>query len=113
MSDYFVPTVLEVAECFGFNCVVERDGETMVSYVSRHREAAPKCNYGAFSICLCAINLYQMQRGPNRGQHLLDVFCCIKRSLVKACISIPGVAYLTFTSSDILDHQIYITIILF
>ena len=48
LSDYFVPTVLEVAESFRFHRVVQRDGETMVSYVSRLREAASKCNYGAF-----------------------------------------------------------------
>ena len=46
--DYFVPTVLEVAESFRFHRVVQRDGETMVSCVSRLREAAYKCNYGAF-----------------------------------------------------------------
>ena len=48
LYDYFVPTVLEVAESFRFHRVVQRDGETMVSYVSRLREAASKCNYGAF-----------------------------------------------------------------
>ena len=54
LSDYFVPTVLEAAESFRFHHVVQRDGETMVSYVSRLREAASKCNYGAFlSQSLC------------------------------------------------------------
>ena len=37
-----------------------------------------------------------MQREPTRGQNLLDLFCCNKPSLVKACISILG----------ILDHSI-------
>ena len=31
--------------------------------------------------------LQQMQREPTRGQNLLDLFCCNKPSLVKACIS--------------------------
>ena len=48
LSDYIVPTVLEVAESFRFYCVVQIDGKTMVSYVSRLREAAFKCKYGAF-----------------------------------------------------------------
>ena len=47
LSDYLVPTVLEVAESFRFHCVVQRDGESIVSCVSRFREAASKCNYGA------------------------------------------------------------------
>ena len=34
----------------------------------------------------------QMQREPTRGQNLLDLFCCNKPSLVKACISIPGIS---------------------
>ena len=29
---------------------------------------------------------------PTRGQNLLDLFCCNKPSLVKACISIPGIS---------------------
>ena len=33
--------------------------------------------------------LQQMQREPTSGQNLLDLFCCNKPSLVKACISIP------------------------
>ena len=33
-----------------------------------------------------------MQREPTRGQNLLDLFCCNKSSLVKACISIPGIS---------------------
>ena len=37
-----------------------------------------------------------MQREPTRGQNILDLFCCNKPSLVKACISIP----------DICDHSI-------
>ena len=36
--------------------------------------------------------LQQMQREPPRGQNLLDLFCCNKPSLVKACISIPGIS---------------------
>ena len=48
LSDYFVPTVLEVSESFCFHRVVQRDGNTMVSYVSRIRETTSKCNYGAF-----------------------------------------------------------------
>ena len=35
--------------------------------------------------------LQQMQREPTRGQNLLDLFCN-KPSLVKACISIPGIS---------------------
>ena len=35
--------------------------------------------------------LQQMQREPTRGQNLLDLFCCNKPSLVKTCISIPGI----------------------
>ena len=48
LSDYFVPAVLEVAESFRFHRVVQREGESIVSFVSRLREAASKCNYGAF-----------------------------------------------------------------
>ena len=33
-----------------------------------------------------------MQRESTRGQNLLDLFCCNKPSLVKACISIPGIS---------------------
>ena len=33
-----------------------------------------------------------MQREPTRGQNLLDLFCCNKHSLAKACISIPGIS---------------------
>ena len=62
LSDYVVPiyiyTVLEVAESFRFHRVDQRDGETKVSYVPRHREAASKCNYGAFFVDLYAINLH-------------------------------------------------------
>ena len=36
--------------------------------------------------------LQQMQREPTRVQNLLDLFCCNKPSLVKACISIPGIS---------------------
>ena len=36
--------------------------------------------------------LQQMQREPTRGQNLLDLFCCNKPSLVKACMSIPGIS---------------------
>ena len=35
--------------------------------------------------------LQQMQREPTRGHNQLDIFCCNKPSLVKACISIPGI----------------------
>ena len=48
LSDYFVPAVLEVAESFRFHRVVQREGESIVSFVSRLREAASKCSYGAF-----------------------------------------------------------------
>ena len=37
--------------------------------------------------------LQQMQRELTRGQNLLDLFCCNKPSLVKTCISIPGISY--------------------
>ena len=33
-----------------------------------------------------------MQREPTRGQNLLDLFCCNEPSLLKACISIPGIS---------------------
>ena len=33
-----------------------------------------------------------MQREPTRGQNLLNLFCCNKPSLVKACISIPSIS---------------------
>ena len=36
--------------------------------------------------------LHQMQRETTRGQNLLDLFCCNMHSLVKACISIPGIS---------------------
>ena len=36
---------------------------------------------------LAEAGLTQMQR----GQNLLDLFCCNKPSLVKSCISIPGI----------------------
>ena len=36
--------------------------------------------------------LQQMQREPTRGQDLLELFCCNKPSLDKACISIPGIS---------------------
>ena len=36
--------------------------------------------------------LQQMQREPTRGQNLLDLFCCNKPLLVKACMSIPGIS---------------------
>ena len=36
--------------------------------------------------------LQQMQREPTRGQKLLDLFCCNKLSLVRSCISIPGIS---------------------
>ena len=36
--------------------------------------------------------LQQVQREPTSGQNLLDLVCCNKPSLVKACISIPGIS---------------------
>ena len=36
--------------------------------------------------------LQQMQREPTSGQNLLDLFCCNKPSLVKACSSILGIS---------------------
>ena len=42
--------------------------------------------------------LQQMQREQTRGENLLDLFCFNKPSLVKACISIPGIS----------DHSIVI-----
>ena len=41
---------------------------------------------------LAEVGLTQMQRDPTRGQNLLDLFCCNKLSLVKSCISIPGIS---------------------
>ena len=41
---------------------------------------------------LAEAGLTQMQRDPTRGQNLLDLFCCNKPSLVKSCISIPGIS---------------------
>ena len=41
-----------------------------------------------------------MRREPNRGQNLLDLFCCNKPSLVKACISIPGIANHSIVLAD-------------
>ena len=43
--------------------------------------------------------LQQMQMEPTRGHNLLDLFYCNKPSLVKACISIPGIS----------DHSIVVT----
>ena len=40
---------------------------------------------------LAEARLTQTQRDPTRGQNLLDLFCCNKHSLVKTCISIPGI----------------------
>ena len=48
LSDYFGPTVFEVAESFRFHRFVQRYGETMVPYVSSLREATSTCNYGGF-----------------------------------------------------------------
>ena len=36
--------------------------------------------------------LQQMQREPTTGQNLPHLFCCNNPSLVKACISIPGIS---------------------
>ena len=33
-----------------------------------------------------------MQREPTKGQNLLDLFCCNKPSLVKTCMSMPGIS---------------------
>ena len=41
---------------------------------------------------LAEAGLTQTQRDPTRGQNLLDLFCCNKPSLVKTCISIPGIS---------------------
>ena len=41
-----------------------------------------------------------MQREPTRGQNLLDLFCCNKPSLVKACNSIPGISDHSIVLSD-------------
>ena len=40
---------------------------------------------------LVEVGLTQMQRDPTRLQNLLDLFYCNKPSLVKRCISIPGI----------------------
>ena len=48
LENYFIPTVLEVAESFRFHRCTQREGETIVAYVSRLREAASSCNYGGF-----------------------------------------------------------------
>ena len=44
--------------------------------------------------------LQQMQREPTMGQNLLDLFCCNKPSLVKACISIPGISDYSVVLAD-------------
>ena len=36
--------------------------------------------------------LQQMQREPTRGQNAMDLFCSNKPSLVKVCVSIPGIS---------------------
>ena len=41
---------------------------------------------------LAEAGLTQTQRDPTRGQNLLDLFCCNKPSIVKTCISIPGIS---------------------
>ena len=41
---------------------------------------------------LAKAGLTQTQRDPTRGQNLLDPFCCNKPSLVKTCISVPGIS---------------------
>ena len=45
-----------------------------------------------FSAVISEAWLLQMQGEPTRGQNLLDLFCCHKPSLGKACISIPGIS---------------------
>ena len=42
--------------------------------------------------------LQQIQREPTRAQNILYLFCCNKPSLIKTCISIPGIS----------DHSIVI-----
>ena len=44
-----------------------------------------------FSV-LAEAGLTQTQRDPTRGENLLDLFCCNKPSIVKTCISIPGIS---------------------
>ena len=48
LENYFIPAVLEVAESFRFHRCIQREGESIVSYVSRLREASSNCNYGTF-----------------------------------------------------------------
>ena len=48
LENYFVPAVLEVEESFRFHRCIQREGESIVSYVSRLREASSNCNYGTF-----------------------------------------------------------------
>ena len=44
--------------------------------------------------------LQQMQREPTRGRNHLDLFCCNKPSLFKACISIPGISHHSIVLAD-------------
>ena len=44
--------------------------------------------------------LRQMQREPTRGQNPLNLLCCNKPSLVKACISMPGISDLSIVLAD-------------
>ena len=52
--------------------------------------------------------LQQMQREPTRSQNLLDLFCCNKPSLVKACISIPCISDHSIVPADC-DLKVTIT----
>ena len=40
-----------------------------------------------------------MQSEPTRSQNPLDLFCCNKLSLVKTCISIPGIIPMDYIMS--------------
>ena len=48
LDNYFIPAVLEVAESFRFHRCIQREGESIVSYVSRLHEASSNCNHGTF-----------------------------------------------------------------
>ena len=49
---------------------------------------------------LAEAGLTQMQRDSTRGQNLLDLFYWNKPSLVKSCISIPGISYHSIVLAD-------------
>ena len=48
LEDYYIPTCLEVAESYRFYRCRQYESESVVSYVSRLREAASTCNFGTF-----------------------------------------------------------------